>query len=181
MEEDKKEENDENGEESDNEEDENDNDEDENDNDNDEDEDDDDDDDKDEYSDLEESEDEREQVTTPQSKSKQKQQKSKQTTAKMDYEEESAVEASEGAMKKEIPFTFTVPRTFEVLQELFEDRTSKEKVLIIERMIQCNHPQFGNDNKSRLEDLFRFLLQFIHDSACLGNTIFSLFIHHRNC
>lgn len=178
MEEDKKEENDENGEESDNEEDENDNDEDENDNDEDED---DDDDDKDEYSDLEESEDEREQVTTPQSKSKQKQQKSKQTTAKMDYEEESAVEASEGAMKKEIPFTFTVPRTFEVLQELFEDRTSKEKVLIIERMIQCNHPQFGNDNKSRLEDLFRFLLQFIHDSACLGNTIFSLFIHHRNC
>ena len=174
MEEDKKEENVENGEESDNEEDENDNDEDESDNDED-------DDDKDEYSDLEESEDEREPVTTPQSKSKQKQQKSKQTTAKMDYEEESAVEASEGAMKKEIPFTFTVPRTFEVLQELFEDRTSKEKVLIIERMIQCNHPQFGNDNKSRLEDLFRFLLQFIHDSACLGNTFFSLFVHHRNC
>ena len=179
MEEDKTEENDENGEESDNEEDENDNDEDENENDEDEDEDEDDD--KDEYSDLEESEDEREPVTTPQSKSKQKQQKSKQTTAKMDYEGESAVEASEGAMKKEIPFTFTVPRTFEILQELFEDRTSKEKVLIIERMIQCNHPQFGNDNKSRLEDLFRFLLQFIHDSACLGKTIFSLFINHKNC
>ena len=150
---------DENGEESDNVEDENDNDEDE--------------DDEDEYSDLEESEDEKEPVT-PQ-KPKQNQQKSKQTAAHINDEEAVAEEK----MKKEIPFTFTVPTTFEALQELFEDRTAKEQVLIIERMIQCNHPQFGNDNKSRLEDLFRFLLQYIHDSACLGTYYFFNYIENN--
>ena len=156
MDEDKTEENeDENGEESDNE------------NDNVEDENDEDEEDNDEYSDLEESEDEKEPVT-PQSKPKQNQQKSKQTAAIINDEEGVAEEK----MKKEIPFTFTVPTTFEALQELFEDHTAKEQVLITERMIQCNHPQFGNDNKSRLEDLFRFLLQYIHDSACLGTYYF---------
>ena len=152
---------DENGEESDNVEDENDNDEDE------------DEDDEDEYSDLEESEDEKEPVT-PQ-KPKQNQQKSKQTAAHINDEEGVAEEK----MKKEIPFTFTVPTTFEALQELFEDRTAKEQVLIIERMIQCNHPQFGNDNKSRLEDLFRFLLQYVHDRACLGTYYFFNYIENN--
>ena len=44
-------------------------------------------------------------------------------------------------------------------------------------MIKCNHPQFGNDNKSRLEDLFRFLLQYIHDCACLGKILYNLGIN----
>ena len=86
----------------------------------------------------------------------------------------------EETVKKQIPFTFTVPTTFEALQELFEDRTAKEQVLIIERMIQCNHPQFGGDNKPKLEDLFRFLLQYIHDSACLGTILFIFFSVKNN-
>merc|ERR1712226_204395 len=138
-------------EENEDEEDENDNEEDENDNE--EDENDEDGDDKDEYSDLEESEDEKEPVkSTPQSK--QTKQKSKETAAKVDDVAQSMCDDVEGVVssepeetvKKQIPFTFTVPTTFEALQELFEDRTAKEQVLIIERMIQCNHPQFGGDN-----------------------------------
>ena len=40
--------------------------------------------------------------------------------------------------------------------------------LIVERMIKCNHPQFGKDNKAQLENLFAFLLQHIHDCASIG-------------
>ena len=67
--------------------------------------------------------------------------------------------------KPDIPFTFSVPKTCEELDELFENRGAKEKALITERMIKCNHPQFGNDNKAQLENLFKFLLQHIHDCA----------------
>ena len=57
-------------------------------------------------------------------------------------------------------------KLFQKLRETDFTNFFQEKVVIIERMIKCNHPQFGNDNKERLEDLFRFLLQYIHDSAC---------------
>ena len=70
--------------------------------------------------------------------------------------------------KKELPFTFKVPKTSDDLEELFEGRNSMEKAIIIERMIKCNHPQFGKDNKAQLENLFAFLLQHIHDSASIG-------------
>merc|ERR1719394_741240 len=72
--------------------------------------------------------------------------------------------------KKELPFTFKVPKTSDDLEELFEGRNSKEKAIIIERMIKCNHPQFGKDNKAQLENLFAFLLQHIHDSASIEET-----------
>ena len=48
--------------------------------------------------------------------------------------------------------------------------------LIVERMIKCNHPQFGKDNKAQLENLFAFLLQHIHDCASIGK-FFDLIAH----
>lgn len=66
---------------------------------------------------------------------------------------------------EEIPFTFSVPKSYEELLELFHNRDSKQKAIIIERIIKCNHPQFGKDNKEQLEELFNYLLQHIHDSA----------------
>ena len=70
--------------------------------------------------------------------------------------------------KQEIPFTFSVPKTSDDLEELFNGRGPKEKAIIVERMIKCNHPQFGKDNKAQLENLFAFLLQHIHDCASIG-------------
>ena len=73
--------------------------------------------------------------------------------------------------KKEIPFTFSVPKTSDDLEELFSGRGPKEKAIIVERMIKCNHPQFGKDNKAQLENLFAFLLQHIHDCASIGKVL----------
>ena len=78
--------------------------------------------------------------------------------------------------KKEIPFTFSVPKTSDDLEELFSGRGPKEKAIIVERMIKCNHPQFGKDNKAQLENLFAFLLQHIHDCASIGK-FFDLIAH----
>ena len=67
------------------------------------------------------------------------------------------------AAKKEIPFTFAVPTSYDELISHFEGRSASDKALIIERMIKCNHPQFSENNKSYLENLFRFMLQHIHE------------------
>ena len=66
---------------------------------------------------------------------------------------------------KQIPFTFKVPETYEGLLGHFENRSPVEKSTILERMIKCNHPQFGDDNKSKLETLFALVLQHLHDCA----------------
>ena len=58
--------------------------------------------------------------------------------------------------KLEIPFTFSVPKTSDDLEELFGGRGPKEKAIIVERMIKCNHPQFGKDSKAQMENYFLF-------------------------
>ena len=35
----------------------------------------------------------------------------------------------------------------------------------MERLIKCNHPQFGNNNKEKLQSVFTFILQYINDCA----------------
>lgn len=49
--------------------------------------------------------------------------------------------------QSEIPFTFKVPETYEELLSFFNKRSPENKSLIIERIIKCNHPQFGDENK----------------------------------
>jgi hypothetical protein len=51
----------------------------------------------------------------------------------------------------------------------FDGRSADEKSVILERMIKCNHPQFGDDNKAKLEGLFTFVLQHLHDCASGGD------------
>ena len=67
------------------------------------------------------------------------------------------------AAKEQIPFTFAVPDSYEELLGHFQDRISSEKAIVIERIIKCNHPQFAENNKTKLENLFRFILQHIHE------------------
>ena len=65
--------------------------------------------------------------------------------------------------QKQIPFTFPAPSSYEELMNHLQDRSAKEKGVVIERMIKCNHPQFGENNKANLEKLFCFILQHIHE------------------
>jgi hypothetical protein len=51
--------------------------------------------------------------------------------------------------KKQIPFTFKVPESYEELSGHFDGRDSGEKATILERIIKRNRPQFGDDNKAR--------------------------------
>ena len=100
------------------------------------------------YSDLESDEDEK---TT-----------SVSSTNKKDKKKVLSTEAIEAAQKA-IPFTFAAPQSYEELINHFQDRSPKEKSIVIERIIKCNHPQFGENNKAHLEELFRFILQYIHE------------------
>ena len=118
-------------------------------------EDDDDDESQDEYSDLEESDLEDSDKKDKAKLLKLPQQKSKDSTRDKKSEE----------TMEEIPFVFAVPKSSEELESLLQDKSAKVKGVIIQRMIKCNHPQFGKDNKAQLENLFTFLLQHIHDCA----------------
>ncbi len=60
---------------------------------------------------------------------------------------------------------YLVPETYEALESLFAGRTAAEHAIIVERMLKCNHPQLGEGNRERLQKLFTFLLQHIHDCA----------------
>ncbi len=37
--------------------------------------------------------------------------------------------------------------------------------MIVERILKCNHPRLGEGNRERLQSLFTFLLQHVHDCA----------------
>ena len=104
----------------------------------------------DEYSDLDESDTETDQID--------------KTTAKSNVPKAKTVVGKTDKVE-EIPFTFSVPKSSEELDQLFEGKSAHVKSIITERMVKCNHPQFGKDNKAQLEQLFTFLLQHIHDCA----------------
>lgn len=66
------------------------------------------------------------------------------------------------AAKKEIPYTFEVPQDYEAFWALLDDHSPKEVGLILERMITCNHPSLGTNNKEKCDDIFAYLLQTLH-------------------
>lgn len=51
------------------------------------------------------------------------------------------------------------------MAEHFSQRSPQDHSTIIQRIIKCNHPQFGDNNKIQLQSLFAFLLQYINDCA----------------
>ncbi|KAF0762760.1 nucleolar protein 14 isoform X1 [Aphis craccivora] len=68
--------------------------------------------------------------------------------------------------RKQLPYTFTVAESYEGFQEILEDRSITEQIVIIERMIKVNHPSLGNDNRSNLQRLYPYLLQHLNDNSC---------------
>ncbi|XP_018579917.1 nucleolar protein 14 homolog [Anoplophora glabripennis] len=65
--------------------------------------------------------------------------------------------------RKELPYTFTLPESYESLQKTFENQSSSHQNVIIERMIKCNHPSLAEGNKENLGLLFAYLLQYVND------------------
>lgn len=67
--------------------------------------------------------------------------------------------------RKELPYTYEVPSTFEELQELLQNRNPDYQSIIVDRIVKCNHWTLNNANKEKLTNLFLFLLQHLNDCA----------------
>ncbi|XP_076230915.1 nucleolar protein 14 homolog l(3)07882 [Calliopsis andreniformis] len=67
--------------------------------------------------------------------------------------------------RKELPYTYKAPESFEELQELLHDHNAEYQSVIIDRIIKCNHISLDGKNKEKLSNLFLFLLQHLHDCA----------------
>ncbi|CAH0555497.1 unnamed protein product [Brassicogethes aeneus] len=65
--------------------------------------------------------------------------------------------------RNELPFTFSLPDSYEDLQKTFENQSSNHQCVILERMIKCNHPSLSAGNKENLGVLFAYILQHLND------------------
>lgn len=68
--------------------------------------------------------------------------------------------------RKELPFTFDIPKVYEEFAELMKKYDFNFQGVIVERMIKCNHPSLKPELKEDLDMLFAFLLQHLQDSSC---------------
>ncbi|NXD75871.1 NOP14 protein, partial [Halcyon senegalensis] len=71
------------------------------------------------------------------------------------------------AARSELPYTFTVPESYETFKSLLDGRTVEQQLIILERIQKCNHPSLAVGNKAKLEKLFGFLLEYIGELATL--------------
>ncbi|XP_033104481.1 nucleolar protein 14-like [Anneissia japonica] len=60
--------------------------------------------------------------------------------------------------KKELPFTFTAPETYEEFAHIIDGHTTQDVRTIIERIRATNHPSLAEGNKQKLEEFFGHLL-----------------------
>ncbi|KAG7200751.1 hypothetical protein KM043_001298 [Ampulex compressa] len=72
--------------------------------------------------------------------------------------------------RKELPYTFAMPESFEELQELLNDRNAEYQSVIIDRIIKCNHWTLDKKNKEKLSNLFLYLLQHLNNMSLVCNT-----------
>lgn len=66
--------------------------------------------------------------------------------SKIQAEDEAIVEQAE----KQLPFTYSLPETYECLQIILEEQPSSHQSIIIERMVKSNHPSLADGNKDGL-------------------------------
>jgi len=65
----------------------------------------------------------------------------------------------------EIPFVFKVPEEYDEFQQLMQSFKDQDQRTVLERMMKSNHPSLNGTNKAKLEKVFTFLMQYIHDLA----------------
>lgn len=78
---------------------------------------------------------------------------------------EEARQAMMVAAKTQLPFTFSVPESYEELQSLLAGQETEKQCLIVERIQKSNHPSLSAGNKPKLENLFGFLWTYIGELA----------------
>ncbi|XP_066598447.1 nucleolar protein 14 homolog isoform X2 [Prorops nasuta] len=71
--------------------------------------------------------------------------------------------------RKELPYTYNVPESYEDLQNLLEKHNSEYQSVIVQRIIKCNHWSLDQKNKEKLANLLVYLLQHINNSALVDN------------
>lgn len=62
----------------------------------------------------------------------------------------------------QIPYTFEVPKKYEEFYALLESHASHE-ILVIERMIKCNHPKTSQEGNHKIGIILTYLLQYVDD------------------
>ena len=75
--------------------------------------------------------------------------------------------------RKELPYTYKVPESFEELQEYLQNYNADYQSIIVDRIIKCNHWSLNNTDKEKLSNLFLFLLQHVNDHV-IGNDVESI-------
>lgn len=76
---------------------------------------------------------------------------------------ESKAHAKSNDPQDNIPFTISMPSSYEELLDLFNNQSIKIQSTIVERIIKTNHPKLYVLNKMKMQKLFTYLLQYIND------------------
>lgn len=70
-----------------------------------------------------------------------------------------------------IPYTISMPNSFEELMELLDNQSIKVQSIIVDRIIKTNHPRLHPLNKNKMLKLFAYLMQYINDLfGCTNET-----------
>jgi len=67
-----------------------------------------------------------------------------------------------------------VPESLEEMEELFSGRTAEERATIVQRVLKCNHPKLGNNNREKLQPFFEFVLRLAVMDAATAAKLTSL-------
>ncbi|XP_068084770.1 nucleolar protein 14 isoform X2 [Anabrus simplex] len=67
-------------------------------------------------------------------------------------------------VKKKFPLISQVPVQYEDLQKMLESYSVEYQSVIVEHIMRSNHSGLNEGNKRKLETLFAFLLQYLHDA-----------------
>ncbi|XP_077992543.1 nucleolar protein 14-like isoform X2 [Glandiceps talaboti] len=93
-----------------------------------------------------------------------KNQTSRRKRKEQDVDEEDTQKMVEEA-KKEIPYTFEAPRTYDDLLSLIGGHSTNDQIIILDRLRKCYHPSLAEGNKEKLETLFSLLVEYYGDLA----------------
>lgn len=62
-------------------------------------------------------------------------------------------------------FPISVPEEYEEFHQLLQSYSDTDQRTVLERMIKSNHPSLTGTNKVKMEKVFTFLMQYVHDIA----------------
>ncbi|XP_070540572.1 nucleolar protein 14-like [Ptychodera flava] len=68
--------------------------------------------------------------------------------------------------KKELPYTFPAPSTYDDLRSIIGGYDTNQQITILDRIRKCHHPSLAEGNKEKLETLFSLLVEYYGDLCC---------------